>query len=308
MKRPAVTLLAALTFTVLAVTGVVAFVRPFSIKVVGLHALTGFAFMALVAAHAANNIRPLKGHLRLKLAWACLGLVTITSVVIWLQPRPVKSLLRLSANTGPALDRFEVKDDGIVYHYSPAPNYRMTLTIRAGANYVPENPPHLAIWLENQGAYHIKTLHAPAPEHADRLPFWRFKREGWEEAKAEAAAAKPADEVDAISGATPNGSFDPADYILPADPDNPMPYRLLIEIDQPGDANAFFGDQPSLVYTVEIDNLVPTTFQVLEISGYPKRDEQPGKEAWELYYVDDQFTTAWELIDSALLTIDRRAP
>ena len=56
------------------------------------------------------------------------------------------------------------------------------------------------------------------------------------------------EQVDGVSGATWNSSFDPADYILPADPDNPMPYRLLIEIDQPDD------DQPSLVYSVEVDN------------------------------------------------------
>ena len=33
--------------------------------------------------------------------------------------------------------------------------------------------------------------------------------------------------------------------------DNPMPYRLLIEIDQPSD------DQPSLVYSVEVANADP---------------------------------------------------
>ena len=104
-----------------------------------------------------------------------------------------------------------------------------------------------------------------------------------------------------ISSDTPNGSFDPRDYILPADPENPMPYRLLIEVNQPGD------NQSSLVYAVEIDNSDPRAFQVLDIVGYPKKeiDEESGEESWPLYFVDDQFDTALQLIDSALLTIDR---
>ena len=37
-----------------------------------------------------------------------------------------------------------------------------------------------------------------------------------------------------------------------------MPYRLLIEVDDPDDK------QPSLVYYVEIDNSEPNVFQLLE--------------------------------------------
>jgi hypothetical protein len=82
-----------------------------------------------------------------------------------------------------------------------------------------------------------------------------------------------------------------------------MPYRLLIEIDQPDDG------QPSLVYSVEIDNADPRAFQLLELVGYPKREEdKDGKEVWDVYYVDESFSTALELIDSALLTIDRESP
>ena len=46
-KRSLVSLLTALSFLVLAVTGILAFVRPFSIRIVGLHALIGFVFIGL---------------------------------------------------------------------------------------------------------------------------------------------------------------------------------------------------------------------------------------------------------------------
>ena len=108
-------------------------------------------------------------------------------------------------------------------------------------------------------------------------------------------------EVDALSGATQNSSFDPADYILPSDTDESLPYRLLIEINQPGD------EQASLVYAVDINNASPRTFQLLDLVGYPKRedDDEDGKEVWMLYYIDGSFSTALKLIDSALLTIER---
>ena len=65
-------------------------------------------------------------------------------------------------------------------------------------------------------------------------------------------------------------------------------------------------EQASLVHAVEIDNLDPSTYQLLELVGYPKREDEDGKEAWSLFYVDESVGSALELIDSALLVIDRR--
>lgn len=310
LHRRFTSLLTALTFLVMAVTGVLAFVRPFSIQIVGLHALVGFLFIALVVLHVVNNIRPLKGYLHSRAVWVTLAItVALTGLILW-QPAPVKTLLGLSGNLGPALERFEMGEDRMEFQYSPSPDYKMALTVKTGGAYDLENPPQVAIWLENQGAFHIKTLLAPEPSDADQMPYWSFKRRGWEKAKKEAENAEGRgdvdEDIDGVSGATPNGSFDPADYILPADPENSTPYKLLIEIDQVGDAHGPHKDQPSLVYAVEIDNLLPQTFQLLELVGYPKReDEEDGKEAWALYYVDGGFGSALELIDSALLTIDR---
>jgi len=306
-KRSFVSLLTALSFVVLSVTGILAFVRPFSIQVVGLHSLMGFVFVGLIALHVANNFNHLSRYMRTRVLWATLAITaTLTTLFVW-QPTPIRSILRLSQNLGPAIDQFQMKDDGLVYRYTPTPRYKMTLTVRAGQAFDANTPPRIAIWLENASFYHIKTLHEPTDTKAGRaaLPYWDFKVRGWEAAKQKAEASgtrlNERREVDGVSGATQNSSFDPADYILPADPDNPMPYRLLIEIDQPDD------DQPSLVYSVEIDNSAPHAFQLLDLVGYPKREEndKDEKEVWELYFVDEQFDSAITLIDSALLTIDR---
>lgn len=296
LHRRAVTLLTALTFLVLAVTGVIAFIQPFSIGIIGLHALMGFLFIALAALHVLNNRRPLSSYLRSKALWVALSLTAMLTVLFLWQPAPVKTVLGWSGNLGPAMERFEMRGDEWIFDYAPSPDYKMRLMVKTGPSYQSNQPPQLAIWLENQGAYHIKTL--LAPEDAAALPYWSFKHAGWEKAKRNAQVLG---EVDAVSSPTPNGSFDPADYILPADSKDATPYRLLLEINQPDD------NQASLVYAVEIDNALPRTYQVLDLSGYPKRgdDDEHGKQSWRLYYVDESFSSSLDLIDSALLVIER---
>jgi len=306
-KRSTVSLLVAFSFIVLAVTGVLAFILPFSIKIVGLHALMGFVFVGLIALHVFNNSGPLSRYLRSPLVWATLLAVFLwVAVFIW-QPTPIRTVLRLSGNLGPAIDRFEVTDTGMRYQYVPDPRYRMALNVRKGPAFDPADPPRFAIWLENASQYHIKTLHTPQnpTDASTALPYWDFKRRGWEEAKrdAEASGKGLAEEleVDALSGASENSSFDPADYILPENTDESLPFRLLIEIDQPDD------NQASLVHAVEIDNADPSAFQLLDLVGYPKQeeDDEDGNETWALYFVNENFDSSLDLIDSALLTIER---
>ncbi|MGY8769719.1 MAG: hypothetical protein ACKVH8_14975 [Pirellulales bacterium] len=302
-QRSLVTLLTAMLFTVLAISGVLAFVRPFSIQIVGLHSLMGFVFITVIVLHVVNNFRPLKRYLRKgKVVGISLAITAALTTLFLLQPAPVKSLLSLSGNLGPALDRFEMSDDQMVYQYSPDPKYKLALTIKTGSAFNLKDPPAIAIWLENQGAFHIKTLHTSNSADAGMLPYWSYKVQGWEKAKREAEAKT---NIDAVSKATPNGSFDPADYILPADSEKTTPYKLLIEINQPNDSYKSIADQPSLVYAVEIDNNDPRTFQILELVGYPQLEEADGKQAWSLYYVNEDFESALKLIDSSLLVIER---
>ena len=116
-QRSFVSLLTAFSFVVLAVTGILAFVQPFSIGAVGLHALLAIS-------------------------------VGLTALFLW-QPAPIRSILALSRNLGPATDQFRIKNDGLAYNYAPTPGYRIALTVRAGEIWDANVPPHIAIWLEN---------------------------------------------------------------------------------------------------------------------------------------------------------------
>ena len=74
LRRRSVSLLTAMSFLVLAVTGVLGFIRPFSIGIIGLHSLMGFLFIGLIALHVVNNSRPLTSYLRSKALWSTLAI------------------------------------------------------------------------------------------------------------------------------------------------------------------------------------------------------------------------------------------
>lgn len=293
-RRSIVSLLIAMNFVILAISGVLAFLQPFSIGIIGLHALMGFVFIPLIGLHISNNIRTLIAYFRSKTMWIALLITLALTAIFWWQPTPVRTILGWSRNLGPALERFEIGEAGMIFDYAPSLDYRMRLTVEPGPAYEAESLPNVAIWLENQGGYHIKTL--VAPKNSAETPLWAFKRAGWEKAR---RRFEELEAVDAVSSATSKGSFDPADYIIPRPSGEVTPYQLLLEINQPND------DQGSLIYTVEIDNSLPKRFQLLELRGYPKREDVEGKDSWGIYYINNTYTSALELIDSALLTIER---
>ena len=307
-RRRLVSLFNAILFGVMAVTGVIAFIQPFSIEIIGLHALTGFLFIGVIAGHIFNNSVALKKYIKSPVVIGVIGVTIFTTLLFYYQPAPIKKILGLSGNLGPALDLFEMDEKGMTYKYTPDPGYKMLIDLRTGPAYDLENPPRLAVWLENQSLYHIKTLYvSDTPDSREQLPYWAFKVKGWEQAQKEAEEKNLSleDSVDAVSEATTNGSFDPADYILPTEQNASMPYRVMIEVNQPNDPSSKLDDQPSLVYEVEVDNYDPYTFQLLELVGFPVLEKDTEKEEWYLSYADESIESAFEIVDSVLLQIDR---
>ena len=307
-RRRLVSLFNAILFGVMAVTGVIAFIQPFSIEIIGLHALTGFLFIGVVAGHIFNNSVALKKYIKSPVVIGVIGVTIFTTLLFYYQPAPIKKILGLSGNLGPALDLFEMDEKGMTYKYTPDPGYKMLIDLRTGPAYDLKNPPRLAVWLENQSFYHIKTLYiSDTPDSREQLPYWAFKVKGWEKAQKEAEEKNLSleDSVDAVSEATTNGSFDPADYILPTEQNASMPYRVMIEVNQPNDPSSKLDDQPSLVYEVEVDNYDPYTFQLLELVGFPVLEKDMEKEEWYLSYADESIESAFEIVDSVLLQIDR---
>ena len=90
MKRSFVSLLTAFSFVVLSATGIIAFFSPFSIKVVGLHALVGFVFVALIALHVTNNSNSLLKYIRTKMPILTGAIALVLTGLFFWQPEPVK--------------------------------------------------------------------------------------------------------------------------------------------------------------------------------------------------------------------------
>lgn len=310
MKRQWVSTLIAMLFLIMVITGIMGFFLPFNILTVSVHAFVGFVFTASIALHVKNNWRALRQYFTKRSAWVILmGVTGFVGVVLW-QPTPIRAILGLSSNLGPDPSRFEFDGQRMLYRYDPAPNYRMILEVMGGPSYDADNLPYIAIWIENRSGYHIKSLyHSERTGFAEQLPYWHYKRSEYLKYKNEHEAKTETQKlahVDAVSSATENDSFDPADYIVPRDADREAPYRVLIEINQPNDANEGYTDQPSLVYSVEVDNRDPRAYQVLEIVGYPVSEQDAQSDTqWSLYFVDETITTARDLLDSALLRIAR---
>ena len=142
----------AMIFMVTAISGLLAFFQPFSILIVGLHALMGFVFIGLIFGHVKQHFRGMRRSFKSRYVIGSL-LVTILLITLFLKrPKPIRMIQGLSHNVGAALDRFEMRDNGMLYNYTPATNYKLQLDVRAGDGYDTAVPPDIAIWLENQSA------------------------------------------------------------------------------------------------------------------------------------------------------------
>ena len=61
----------------MAVTGMIAFIQPFSIEIIGLHALTGFLFIGVVAGHIFNNSVALKKYIKSPVVLGVIGITIL---------------------------------------------------------------------------------------------------------------------------------------------------------------------------------------------------------------------------------------
>ena len=59
-----ISLIVALSFTVLSISGILSFVLPFSRTIAAIHTVFGFLFFAGVIPHVFNNFKSLKSYIR----------------------------------------------------------------------------------------------------------------------------------------------------------------------------------------------------------------------------------------------------
>lgn len=190
------------------------------------------------------------------------------------------------------------------------------------------NHPTFAIWMEDMNENYLRTLfvtksiatgifgHGPIQKEVwdnkpgvqkrpAALPYWLHKR-----ADALDVPLLPDPEhpvVDGYTGATPKGDF----VIRAQGQQSPRKFRLLLEINQPWDANEYWTNnlyddsdyrtsfQPSLVYAVSIDLDRPEQEYYLNPIGHGQYAGKDGK----LYTDLRTITTAFNIIDHVTIKL-----
>ena len=314
------------TFIALAITGVMAFLLPFSITTTRVHIVAGLTTTLLVIGHMVGRIPYFRKQLareganisRAKLATLIVAWGGIVATAILALP-PSDWLMRQGYE---ARHRAEiVRASSLVGFGEPTSLSKLIVRQTQGADAHPlslylgfskrlEKLPAIAVWAETSAGALIETLYLP-PEltYADKvewqgmltqrnhlLPIWRNRYTALSGIDGDG-------KVDAVSGATDTHSFALDKYLVPGEGQK---FILCIEVNAPADPNAQYPDeklgQPSLLYTAYIKLDADKRHYILELTGHGGGAESNGNLQYDL----DGFTTAKELVDLALVKVEDR--
>ncbi len=321
-----------LSFLTLAVTGILSFVRPFSITTTRVHIVFGFATILLVGLHLATRLNyftriaqqslaikpktrrqvPRRIIVALLVIWAGLLAVSLTG------RRPATDLLDLG---------YEVQHRAEIFRAAPQTTYQQVgptnrivslspdsgqLVIEVQIEYRQpmEEQPAAAVWAETPRGRMIQTLFVdqalaysdrpnwhgtPTPRH-HILPIWRH---GYTSIN----GVDPTGDIDAITQATPLHSFSIEKSLASGE----ETYILIcLEINAFGDPNDVYTDprlgQPSILYTTDrIDLDGEDSYFLMHRVAHGGQAAQSGNR----FYDFDDITTGGDLIEKVLVHVVR---
>ncbi len=315
-------------FVTLAVTGVMAFVLPFSIDTTRVHVVFGLATMILVGLHLASRLKYFQGQVAGKsrakmsrglLAGIVVGWVALLAIAIVGSP-PAQTLVDQGyearhradiVRTSPMVGAAEglEKLPRIVAHTGKNDGGTPLSMYLSFAD--PPNPhTAVAVWAESRTGAMIQTLYLhpglaysdtpnwggkPTPRHKI-LPLWRHRY-------TLISGVDPIGRADAVSHPTPTHELSLAQYLDLNDAKN---FVLCVEINISADPNDTYSDphigQPSLLYTAYIEMDDPQPYAILELTGHGGGAESDG----EIRYDLGTFTTAKQIVELLLARVAKR--
>ncbi|MEO0447468.1 MAG: DUF4405 domain-containing protein [Verrucomicrobiota bacterium] len=309
-------------FVALGVTGLLAYLRPFSLTTTQVHLAAGLLTLILVFLHLASRVPYLQRQLTgrgkaraviiaattaLLLLFAALALPPLSWIVdLSYESRHRAQIVRTSSLIG--FDEPSKHTKLIVRQANDPASNRLSLLIRFRQDL--DVIPSVAAWAETTAGTMIETLHLePSLAYTDQplwdtsitprnhiLPIWRHRF-------TLVSGIRPDGEVDALSGATETHSYALDPYLIPEEGNK---FIISVELNASSDPNDAWSDpkvgQPSLLYTalVKVDEEQPYT--ILELTGHGGNAEDSGNIQYDL----DSFTSAKELIDLLLVKVERR--
>ena len=309
------------SFLTLAVSGALAFFRPFSIVTTRVHVVFGLVTFVFVGLHLASRTGYFKRQLTHNSSATASRPLLIGVLVAWLLLlgvaflgwTPARFLLGQSyearhraeiVRASPLTGFIESARHTRLVARAPTDDADVGVSLSMGFPKALKTLPSVAIWAETTAGTMIETLYIdPDLAYSDR-PEWGGKPTSrhlilplWRHRYTMVSGIDPTGEVDAISGATKSHSFSLDDYLVLGEEKS---FVLCVEVNAHGDFNESYPDlhigQPSLLYTALIELDSDQRHALLELTGHGGGAEKSGAIHYEL----DGFTSAKELVDLVL--------
>ncbi len=307
------------SFLALTVTGVLAYILPFSISTARVHIVFGALTVVLVVLHMVSRTRYFSGKVVGKgssrgmvasVAAGCALLLVLALFDVW----PAKPVMEASYEARRKLEIVRSSplagflDVGPAHRFvarKPNEDADTALSLMVRFREGLEARPAMAIWAETTSGMIIETLYLDeelaysegvtwqglSTRRHELLPIWRHKQ-------TVISGVDPHGKVDAFAGATPEHSFT-LDQNLKID--GADGFVLCVEVNAVGDPNETFTDpglgQPSVLYTAFIQPGRGNPYALLELTAHGGGAVEDGAAGYDFEGID----SALELIDLLLV-------
>lgn len=323
-------------------SGIFMYFKPFERNIASLHTVFALLFVIAMVLHIVNNKLPLKNYIigkrqnKLKRLQAPLvfAIAIFMTIGLYLEV-PILSEVYAIGNEmrNKQMRKMEVTYDYQVIEMNKTlGKHKLSVELRKGEAF---QYPLFAIWLEDSIGNYVETLYVsrvissskfdygekangvwkPAlVRRPESLPYWSHKR-GIEATDGLFVPLNDAMDLDAVSGATPTGSFSIKSKV---DLNENKKYKVLMELNQSYDWNQYYEKdsypddeiysgsgqvgQPSLIYATEIEKKEGevATHKIMNLIGHGHHSGENGK----LYLDVSNITSAKNIADRIILTLE----
>lgn len=266
-KRNFVSTFLSLTFLIVAITGVIIFITPYSIRMSEIHIIFGFLFVGFAGFHLVLNFKQLLAYLKKKtihkvknheliLSMALTTIIFLATIGNVVPPistfmdlrKQIQAIQQKESNKTEVITHSEKIGRSIKVSFYKGKNYTHTVR-RPFKNTI--LIPQIAVWIETLDGHFVDTLYVTqrsgksdwwsmplAKEPVRRkasLPVWSHRR-GIESENGYFMPSENEPIADAITSATPVGSF----YLRTKINKNLTDFRIFVELNKSWDYNKYY--------------------------------------------------------------------
>lgn len=335
--KKVISLSIALSFIILAGTGILSYLQPYTQTTATLHTLFGLVFILGAILHFRNNFSSIRRYIKGRLLFLILAVGSAIFLVGYLNLPPANTIMDLGAkakaNTTKPLNQSTYE----LIEMNLDQELKLTIDLLRSEHYW---HPQMAIWTEDSLGNYLETLYVTKStakgiffggrskqnfkqfdeakdaigdyRRVDALPVWSHQR-GVRYADGLYAPTRENPLPDAISGATITDNFK-----LALSTQYRKRFRVKIEINVAFDDNEFYSEfdfpddeifhsdtgqlgQPSIIFDTEIDMTDGKHYYLMELTGHGHPSGQTG----EIYREIATLTTALEIVERIVVGVEK---